>query len=74
MHKHDYCTFSHPGTFNHECGKPATQVGVKYSKETHNGIFYAKRCEHCATIKGGENNGMLYFEPYNPATHLNKWI
>lgn len=68
----DYCTFAWPGTYGHECGKPAVKVGVKQSKYTRDGIYYAGRCEDCSHIAGFENTG-LQFEPFNPAVHINRW-
>lgn len=65
------CTFAYAGTYGHECGAPATQVAVKYSKQTVSGYFYAGRCATCARIKGGENTDVLYMEPLNG--HANSW-
>jgi len=67
------CTFAWPGTYGHECGQPATLVGVAPSKMTTDGIFYARRCAKCAQIIGGENTGVRGFWPYDPALHVNKW-
>ena len=54
----DRCTFAWPGTYGHECGKPAVAVAVEHGCEQwENGIYYAGRCKECAAIKGGENAG-----------------
>lgn len=69
----DKCSFAFPGTYGHECGAPAVKVGVKKSRETKNGIFYARRCAKCAEIKGGENTGVERWEDFDPAKHKNQF-
>lgn len=68
------CNFAYPGTYGHECGKPATLVAIKRTTTTRDGLFYARRCPDCATIKGGENKGVLRVEPLDPDKHRNQWI
>lgn len=67
------CNFAASGTYGHECGAPATLVGVKKSKLTHSGIYYAGRCEPCSRIKGGENSDIERFEKLDETTHVNDW-
>lgn len=67
------CGFAYPGTYGHECGAPAVVVGVKSSDLTKSGIYYARRCDKCAAIKGGENKGITRWEPFNPSHHVNVW-
>jgi hypothetical protein len=67
------CGFAHAGTYGHECGAPATHVGVRKSDITKSGIYYARRCQSCMTIKGGENSGVIRFEAFNPETHRNEF-
>ncbi len=66
------CSFSYPGTFNHECGAIAVIVAVKVSKpttalyppmQTKSGLFYSGRCAECAKEKGGDNGGVIRWEP-----------
>ena len=68
----DHCTFAYPGTYGHECGEPSVFVGVKQSKYTRDGIYFAGRCAACREIKGFENTG-LRFEEFDPNKHINRW-
>ena len=67
------CSFAFPGTYGHECGRPATHVAVKKSNDTVSGLFFAGRCAECLAIKGGENSDNIRVEPLNEATHRNYW-
>ncbi len=67
------CGFAWPGTYGHECGAPAVLVGKIKSDTTRTGIYFARRCEACAAIKGGENAGLFGIEKYDPAAHVNQW-
>lgn len=67
------CSFAFAGTYGHECGKPATVVAVRKTDMTKSGIFYARRCDDCAKISGGENNGTLRFEAFDADKHQNHW-
>ncbi len=67
------CTFAFPGTYGHECGKPATLASKRESGTTKNGIFWALRCDSCAKIKGGENRDFDSFEAINETKHRNVW-
>lgn len=60
------CTFSQAGTYGHECWGDATKVVVKRLPD--GGEYRARRCEKCATIKGGENSGAIRIEPLDAAT------
>lgn len=68
-----HCSFAYPGTYGHECGAPAVMVGVKFGAGTKNGVYYARRCQKCASIKGGENSGIAKWESYNKESHKNQW-
>ena len=68
-----HCGFAHPGTYGHECGAPATKVASEKSEKTRNGLFYARRCDKCAQIKGGENTGLRNWQAYRPEVHINQW-
>ena len=57
------CGFAYPGTYGHECGAPAAEVFVFKADNTHDGLFFTGRCAKCATIKGGENSGLVRREP-----------
>lgn len=39
------CHNAEPGTFSHECGKPATWIGRRTS--SFGGIFESGFCDHC---------------------------
>lgn len=68
------CGFAAPGTYGHECGAPATKVGFKKSCSTKNGVFYARRCDNCAAIKGGDNLGIFKWEKFDSVSHVNQWV
>ncbi len=68
-----HCGFAYAGTYGHECGAPAVKVGIKAVTSTKNGVFYARRCAQCATIKGGENAGITQWHDFDAATHINQW-
>lgn len=68
------CGFAHSGTYGHECCEPACITAIMKSDRTKTGIYYAARCSACATIRGGENAGVIRFEPLNPAHHVNEFI
>jgi hypothetical protein len=50
------CHNSEPGTFNHECGKPAAWIGV-----TRDG-FASGYCDHCRQ-HGSEARSVAYWYP-----------
>ena len=41
------CNNAQPGTFGHECGKPATWVGTIASVATTDGVFHGCFCDDC---------------------------
>lgn len=66
------CCFSYPGTFGHECGKPAVVIFVKPSTNTVSGLFYSGRCAECAEARAGQDNqGIIRRE--KPAGQYNEW-
>jgi hypothetical protein len=67
------CNFAWPGTYGHECGATAVFAAASKSDRTTTGIYFARRCESCAKIKGGENAGILRLEPFNAEKHANTW-
>lgn len=67
------CAFAFPGTYGHQCGKPATLASKRESGATANGIFWSFRCEACAAIKGGENRGFTSWEPVDENKQQNVW-
>lgn len=73
MAKFTHCGFAQPGTYGHECGAPAKWVGLKKVDSTKNGIFYARRCNECKGIRGGENTGISKWEVFDEVKHANQW-
>ncbi len=67
------CGFAWPGTYGHECGKPAVVAAPKPSALTLSGVFWAARCETCRQIKGGENAGLSQWETLDLTRHRNVW-
>ncbi len=67
------CGFAQAGTYGHECGAPATLVSPRKSDKTRSGVFWARRCDTCSKIVGGENIGLGAFVPFDPAVHVNEW-
>lgn len=66
------CGFAYPGTYGHECGKPAVCVAVLKSDRTKSGLFYAGRCAECKDETAGpDNRGITHFEPI--ADQRNEW-
>jgi hypothetical protein len=55
------CTNSHPGTFGHECGKPADRVGVQNSKFSADGLHRQPFCSKCA-VHGYEARTVVWWE------------
>ena len=55
------CHNAEAGTFNHECGRPATWIGTK-----SNG-FRSGFCDDCKE-RGWERNGYVTWEPVFPET------
>lgn len=72
--REETCNFAHPGTFGHECGKPAVWTAKKDSKLTTTGIYHVRRCPECQSIKGGENAGLTAWERFDPVRHANTFI
>ena len=68
-----HCSFAFPGTYGHECGSAATMVGIGRTDLTKDGIYYARRCDKCATHKGGENTGITQWQRYDTEKHVNNW-
>jgi len=67
------CGYAHPGTYGHECGRPAVFVGIQPSTYTSNGVFYAARCAECKELTGPDNRHIQRWEPLDPAKHINQW-
>jgi hypothetical protein len=67
------CTYAHPNTYGHECGKPVTLVRSRTSEHTKSGAFHAFRCDQCATIEGPENFRLGAPETFSPTKHTNEW-
>lgn len=66
------CGNSEPGTFNHECGAPATWVGLKKSELTKSGIFYAAFCD-MHKERGWDRSGVIEWRPFLPGIFVNEW-
>ncbi len=73
FHYSTRCSFAYAGTYGHECGKPATVVGIFEDRSTKSGTFYGRRCDECAKEKGGENSGVKRFVPFCAEIHRNEW-
>lgn len=67
------CSFAYPGTYGHECGRPAVLTGQRASKHTANGVYFAHRCAECSKAYGIDNQGISAFVPLDPARHVNVW-
>ena len=74
------CDYAAPGTYGHECGKPATLAASKPHERTPgmncepvNGIIWHLRCEQCRDATGRENWGLSNWQPYREEIHVNKW-
>lgn len=73
------CQFAPPGTWGHECGKPATVVAVTKStpfcsySATRSGLHYSGRCDRCAAIVGLENTSVIRFERIGESEQINDY-
>ena len=67
------CSYAYPGTYGHECGKPATLSGWRASAHTANGIYFAHRCAECSKARGVDNRGIGAWVPLDPEKHANVW-
>jgi hypothetical protein len=65
------CNFAWPGTYGHECGKPAVLAGARTSLHMASGIYFVHRCAEHAEVRGGENVGVKAWEPLDLAKHKN---
>ena len=77
---HGICRYSHPGTWGHECGKPATWAQHDPHPEGEGsfwiGGYWRARCDECRTYTGPDNAGTRRdaWEPYDPSKHRNTFI
>lgn len=63
------CTNAQPGTYNHECGAPATWLATKFdSKHTVNGVFNTTFCDDCRH-NGYEAKQYKTFQSLQPDIH-----
>lgn len=67
------CAYAYPGTFGHECGRPALFAGAKPSESTKSGTFWSYRCAECKDLTGEDNRGITRWEQLDPAKHVNEW-
>ena len=56
------CTNSEPGTFNHECGKPAQWLGLKVSTIEPGTTYKQAFCDRCKK-DGSEARGVAKWTP-----------
>ena len=61
-----------PGTYGHECGKPAVIAAVKRSKSYPGKEFVSGRCDSCRNATGMDNWG-CEFEPLEPGRDDAYW-
>lgn len=66
------CSYAPPGTYGHECGRPAALMRARASTLTRSGWFYAARCDRCAYLNGPDNAGTTSPEPLM-AEHFNEF-
>lgn len=60
------CSYAFPGTYGHECGKPAVTVAVKPSDTKPGAQFLSGRCAECRDLIGPDNAKVTGFEPLDP--------
>lgn len=66
------CHNSEPGTFNHECGKPAAWIGTKASALTTDGWYHSGYCDECKK-HGTEARVVAKWIPYQSGVKFNEW-
>ena len=69
----DKCGFAYPGTWGHECGRPALFVALMKSELTKSGIFYAKRCAEHKDMREPYDSAILSVEDFDATKHINQW-
>lgn len=69
------CRYAHPGTWGHECGKPA-RWGQRLPKPEHYAEYWCLRCDECRNHTGPDNHGMTRtgWLPYDPQTMRKRWL
>jgi hypothetical protein len=69
------CRYSHPGTWGHECGAPATLMQLGRGESTIDGRYWYIRCDKCIAHTGPDNHGLSRtgWVPYDPSIAVNKW-
>ena len=67
------CGFAFPGTYGHECGKPAEWAGQHKSEHTANGVYWAARCTECTRHRGGDNDGIASRQLCAPSIQVCAW-
>lgn len=72
---HGRCGYAWPGTYGHECGKPARWAQQTRSEVTADGVYWCARCDECRHHKGPDNAGLRAdaWAPYDPTIHRNAW-
>ena len=73
---HGICRYSHPGTWGHECGKPATLAQQVKGECTADGRYWLARCAECTKWTRPDNAGTRRdaWVPYDPTIHRNAWV
>lgn len=66
------CRYAHPGTYGHECGKPAKWASHNPNPEGNwIGGYWHFRCDECRNHTGRDNWGLTDWVPFNPETQVN---
>lgn len=74
------CKYSHPGTYGHECGKPAQWAQHDPKPEGEGtfwqGGYWRVRCDECRAWTGPDNAGMRRdgWVRYDPTVHRNSFL
>jgi hypothetical protein len=66
------CGNSEPGSFGHECGKPAVWIGTKPSQSVVGSNFHGAFCAKCKR-EGWDAKGVKTWEPYAGGKYKSHW-
>lgn len=69
-----YCNYSQPGTYGHECGRPAVYALPLHSERNSSGVYYARRCNTCRDKLEHADRLLSDPVPFNPSLHTNSQI
>jgi hypothetical protein len=65
------CNYAQPGTYGHECGRPAIYALPLHSEKKPSGVFYSRRCESCKDNLEHGDVPLSGLVPFDSIAHQN---